>query len=604
MRVFDLGRYRVGVDPRHGVLSLAHDRRGIRKARALVGYTVDGTSRELSLVGAARQGADGRGAVLELAAADSVLRALTRLTARAGDPALAMVCELSLVDADHHVRVQSIVLLDLHVRDTFLGMAPRDVLFRGEAYDGWTNAGNKRLDQPAEMWEFSTDTSYVGGGYFHRRTGAGIFGYHVLPHQWLDALRNDRGRLVISQQVDVPLRGLDALRSDLLLVNLAEPVTEALASMAAHQKPRRLPSEAAQHVGWNTWDYYTDKLTHESVMGDARTIRGIPWMRDRVRYIIIDGFWEALTGNWEPNAAKFPRGMAALAADIAQAGFVPGIWIAPFLADRHCDLLEAHPEYAVQYRGEPYSWYKLIGCGPPWGDRCYLDPTHPAVQEFVYRQMRKLHAWGYRYFKTDFLVDGFRPLLDVRERGYEAIDRSRFRLYNPDLGVARAHRACMQTIRAAIGEESFWLGCGTFIGSGAELMDASRICADIRPYWQAARRGAQSAIFSSHLHGNAYLIDPDFAVFRGPETMDPAQLDLPPGGLRPYDPNNIDSGPLFTEAEARQWATVTILCGGLVTLSDRIAAMNERGLAIIRTVLENAGGGLPIFQAALSLDCQ
>ena len=31
----------------------------------------------------------------------------------------------------------------------------------------------------------------------------------------------------------------------------------------------------------------------------------------------------------------------------------------------------------------------------------------------------------YGYFKTDFLVDTFRPLLDVSERGYDKIDKTR-----------------------------------------------------------------------------------------------------------------------------------------------------------------------------------
>ena len=166
----------------------------------------------------------------------------------------------------------------------------------------------------------------------------------------------------------------------------------------------------------------------------------------------------------------------------------------------------------------------------------------------------------------------------------------KFTFHDPDVGIARAHRNCMNTIRAAIGEGSFWLGCGSFIPSGAELMDGSRICADIGPFWPAVRWNSQSAIFSSHLHGNAFLIDPDFAVFRGAETMDVKQLDMPVQGRKPYDPLDCNSGPPLSEAEARQWASATILCGGLVVLSDKISAMNERGLAIIRSVLDHCGG--------------
>jgi hypothetical protein len=570
---------------------VAYRQREIRKAQATVCYTVAGQAYELSLIGKPRAYGDGDDAVLELTAEDQHLRARTRIRARPGDTSLHVDSELSLVDPAPPVRILEIDFLAADLQDTFLApYIPQDVLFRGEAPDAWTNAANRPLDRPAALFDFQTDTAYVAGGFFHRRTGAGIFAYHVLPHQWIDSVRNDSGRLLVAQKVDVPLRGTDVLQSDRLLLNLADPVTEALDAMAAHQKARRRPAEAIQHTAWNSWDYYKENISHDSIMADVRAIKNIPWLRDRVRYIVIDGFWEKLVGDWEPNLERFPKGMAALAAEITQAGFVPGIWIGPFMADRYCKLLRDHPEYAVQYAGKPYSWYGLIGCAPPWGDRCYLDPTHPRVPQFIYEQLRKIHGWGFRYFKTDFLVDAIRPLLTVQERGYDQIDRSKFQVHDPDIGLARAHRNCMHAIRAAIGEESFWLGCGTFIPSGAELMDASRICADIAPIWHVAKRNSQSAIFSAHLHGNAYLIDPDFAVFRGPQTMDPKQLDLPVAGRKPFDPNDVDSGPPFSEDEARQWASATILCGGLVTLSDRLQALNERGLAIVRTVLDYAGG--------------
>ena len=67
------------------------------------------------------------------------------------------------------------------------------MLFRGEAPDAWTNAGNKQIDAVAQHLEYQSDTSYVAGGYFHRQTGAGVFAYHIMPHQWIDYVKNDRG---------------------------------------------------------------------------------------------------------------------------------------------------------------------------------------------------------------------------------------------------------------------------------------------------------------------------------------------------------------------------------------------------------------------------
>ena len=142
--------------------------------------------------------------------------------------------------------------------------------------------------------------------------------------------------------------------------------------------------------------------------------------------------------------------------------------------------------------------------------------------------------------------------------------------HNPDLGVVRGHRAPMNVIRAAIGEESFWLGCGSYIPSGAELLDGSAICSDISIFWPQVRNNCQSAIFSAHLHGNAYLIDPDFAVFRGLDTSDIQQLDVPIEGRKPYSDTDMASGPPNSGGQSQVWASATILCGGLVCLSDKI----------------------------------
>jgi hypothetical protein len=588
MHSYSLGRYGLTAND---ALDIVCDNRDLRGVRSLVRYSVNGQERELSLIGLPSFFTDGHTQTLELSSADSILRGTLRIKADPTDASLTFLVQVELVDPAATVRISEFIIASVNARSTFLGEHfPEQVLFRGEAPDAWTNAGNKRIDSPAEPLEYASDTSYVSGGYFHRQTGLGIFAWHVLPHQWIDYVKNERGTLIAGQIVDVPISGRQVLTSDPVLINIAEPINAALASMAAHQKPRRRAEDAASHFGWNNFDYYKEQFDRQTIRDNMAAIKKHPWMAEKIRYIVIDGFWETLVGDWDANRDMFPDGMEGMAREIAAEGFVPGIWISPLLADRNCKFLKGHPEYCVQYDGEPYSWFKLIGCDPPWGDRVYMDPTHPAVRDYVYRHMRRLHDWGYRYFKTDFLVDAIRPLLSVVERGYDKIDPAKMKFHDPDLGLARAHRAIMTTIRAAIGEESFWLGCGTFIPSGAELMDASRICADIGICWGQIRRNSQSAIFSSQLHGNAFLIDPDFAVFRGPDTMDVKQLDMPVEGKKPYSEPDDSSGPPMSGSQAEIWASATILCGGLVCLGDKISALNERGLAIVRTVLEQGGG--------------
>jgi hypothetical protein len=96
-------------------------------------------------------------------------------------------------------------------------------------------------------------------------------------------------------------------------------------------------------------------------------------------------------------------------------------------------------------------------------------------------------------------------------------------------------------------------------------------------------------MFNFHLHGNVWLNDPDFAVFRGRDTSREGMMDW-------HNHDRVDQQ-VFDLHEARLWATCTILSGGLVILGDRLAGLNEAGLAIVRTVLELSGG-----QAAVALD--
>ena len=162
------------------------------------------------------------------------------------------------------------------------------------------------------------------------------------------------------------------------------------------------PAECANHFGWNNFDYYKETFDRQTIRDNMAEIKKHPWMAEKIRYIIIDGFWETLVGDWDAKMDRFPEGMEGMAREITAEGFIPGIWISPLLADRNCRFLKGHPEYCVQYDGKPYSWYEMIGCEPPWGDRMYLDPTHPAVQEYVYQQMAQAYILGLPLFQNGF----------------------------------------------------------------------------------------------------------------------------------------------------------------------------------------------------------
>ena len=85
------------------------------------------------------------------------------------------------------------------------------------------------------------------------------------------------------------------------------------------------------------------------------------------------------------------------------------------------------------------------------------------------------------------------------------------------------------------------------------------------------------------MNGAWWWNDPDMLVVRGPETSDRRTMAYQP--KIPYSFGGWLAGDEYTENEAQFWATVCILSGGIISLSDRLAHLNAKGLRILRTVL-------------------
>ena len=355
---------------------------------------------------------------------------------------------------------------------------------------------------------------------------------------------------------------------------------------------RLSPAAGPAHAAWNSWDHYRLTVTEDDILENLGELNKHPALRDLVRYVVIDDGWQTRTGDWEPNG-KFGRGMDRLAGEIRAAGFIPGLWAAPFFAEAGSRIYDRHPEYCVQFDGAPYRPYALTGCGSPWGDRAYLDPTRPEVADHIYQLWRKFHAWGFRYFKTDFLANSWKLSRKNDDPGVppdrpEPDFSGELGLHNRALGLHRGHRRCMTAIRAAIGEESFWLGCGSIWATGAGLMDASRVSGDIAINWKALVRCGRNAFLNQHAHGRIWLNDPDFLVVRGRDTATPEQLaDFETDAPAHSKPKYPDA---FTLDEARMWAAIVALSGGMVVLSDRIKGLNQAGLEILGTLAPRLSG--------------
>jgi alpha-galactosidase len=248
---------------------------------------------------------------------------------------------------------------------------------------------------------------------------------------------------------------------------------------------------------WCSWYAYYEGITEAQLTKDFDTLRGLPF--DVVQ---IDDGWETKVGDWYPNA-KFPSGMAALAERIRDAGLVPGLWLAPFIALPDSDIARQRPELMLRDAdGHPAI------AGHNWGTSYFaLDMTKAAARDHVAEMIRRVvHEWGFKYLKLDFINGALTP--GARAEG---VDRE------------QVYRDAIALIREVAGDDVYLLGSGAILLPSLGLLDGLRSGPDVAPMWQnyatddPSDAMARNAVVNSvHRLWQAPLaeVDPDVVYFR------------------------------------------------------------------------------------------
>ncbi len=352
--------------------------------------------------------------------------------------------------------------------------------------------------------------------------------------------------------------------SEKLLVFTAPQAEEGLrrwARAVAQAAPISPRTGAPPITGWCSWYNLYAAITPENLRHHLRTTaqvaqrEGLPLSV----FLIDDGFTPEM-GDWLELKPAFAQGIAPLLQEVRAAGFVPGLWIAPFVVGNRSRLYAEHPDWVVHdaQTGEPIAHMRFYG-EFRWHKRSeeyyILDATHPDAFAYLRRVFRTWRReWGCAYYKTDFLQFG-------SEYGPE-----RARSHTPGRTRIETWRAVMEMIREEIGD-ALWLGCGTPLWAPVGLMDAVRIGRDIGAEWSGT--GAQSVLRDganrNFANGILWQADPDCLLLRGRFHM-----------LEP----------------AAQQALITYACmtGGLITTSDDLAEVPAPHLAILRLFLHAAPG--------------
>lgn len=309
--------------------------------------------------------------------------------------------------------------------------------------------------------------------------------------------------------------------------------------------------------GWCSWYYYYGTETEADIDANVEALAREPW-REWVDVIQIDDGWNLpepgaprVWGDWLPGA-KFSHDMRATAGRIRAAGFVPGLWLAPFSVEPASKLRAEHPEWLVQGEDGPAEF---------WGVHA-LDLTHPEALEFLRETFtRVFDEWGFGYVKIDFLMHAVQP----------------GRRHDPGITRAAAWRRGLAVIREVAGDR-FVLCCGSPMGPAVGLCDGMRIGYDVSSRWSMVmnpegwqagncciRAGMQHTIWRQWMHNIWWQNDPDCLVVRG-HGSEPEQK-LFADHVRNL---GIETPFGLSEEEAAAWVRMVWLSGTMTLISENI----------------------------------
>ncbi|AEJ20595.1 glycoside hydrolase family 36 protein [Gracilinema caldarium] len=272
--------------------------------------------------------------------------------------------------------------------------------------------------------------------------------------------------------------------------------------------------------GFESWyNHYTDineKLILEDLesLGTTDNLIKLQYIdRNRPTIFQIDDGWEKAVGHWEIDPQRFPHGLKPIAEAIEKKGYIPGLWLAPFLITRKSPVFTEHPDWVLKdEQGE----LVVAGYNDLWDKQFYcLDLSLPAVQEYLDQLMdRAINEWGYRYLKLDFLYAG---LL----HGAFAKGGSAYEHYDGACKILTSRQGTRSGLPVA------YLGCGVPFGPSYKYFPLSRIGADTKEQWDwlkvrlVGHVGRPSAYVSLHdtigrsyLDNTLFVNDPDVVFLR------------------------------------------------------------------------------------------
>lgn len=305
------------------------------------------------------------------------------------------------------------------------------------------------------------------------------------------------------------------------------------------------PAKGKRLTGYTSWYNLYENISEESIAADLTGFAGSERLPDVFQ---IDDGYENAVGDWLVPNAKFPHGMKQAADQIRAAGMLPGIWLAPFAAEKKSILVREHPDWLLR---DENGVAQMGGCN--WSGFYGLDIYHPEVRAYLKQVFDTVvRDWGYGLVKLDFL---YAACLIPRR------DKTR----------AEVMFDGMRLLRELCGD-ALILGCGVPLAPAFGMVDYCRIGCDMSLNWlgdaymrplhrevPSTRNTLLNTVYRRHLDGRAWRNDPDVFLLRD---------------------DNIKLSPEQRET----LATVNALFGGVLFTSDNVGAYDAEKRAVYERI--------------------
>lgn len=247
-----------------------------------------------------------------------------------------------------------------------------------------------------------------------------------------------------------------------------------LGELFGHDHFKQIDFLGKKPGGWESWyNHYTD-INERLITDDLEALSKTDNIISRGSYssvvFQIDDGWEKALGDWEPSEARFPNGLEPLASRIEESGYIPGLWIAPFLCSIKSETAKKHPDWLLR---DKKGTLVKAGFNPLWSGMFYcLDISIPEVLSYLDALMeRAVNGWGFRYLKLDFLYAGM-------YWGAFRNGGAPYEHYN------KAVKMLTSRTKTTDGRDVCYLGCGLPFEQSFRYFPLSRIGADTREHWE------------------------------------------------------------------------------------------------------------------------